>query len=132
MTDEMNRDALEESLAAAIAAMDAAEPGSDEHEALMKQVEMLVKALNDQEKLDQESTKMTYQSLKDTQEEKERKIDRWLNAGLTALKIGVGAFGTWLGYKGFKLALAFESEGSFRSKAGLEALKRVCTGHKIL
>lgn len=131
MTDEQNRSMLEERLTTVLKLIETYQPGTDEHKALKEEAEMIVKALNDQQKLDQESTKMTYQSLKDTQEEKERVVDRWINAGLTGLKIAVGGLGTWLGWKGLKLAMAFESNGTFRAKAGLEALKRVCTGGKI-
>lgn len=131
MTDERNKDLLNERITTILTQMDSVQAGSDEHEALKEELNILLKAANDQEKLDMEQTKMIYESTKDTVEEKERTLDRWLRAGIDILKIGVTAAGSIISFRALKIALGYETKGTFTSKAGLEALKRALSGNKL-
>lgn len=127
MMSEDNKDRLEDRLATIMTLIESAKPGTSEYEALKDEMETISKILNEDHKLLLEERRQTYDSLKDTVEEKERKIDRWIKAGLGVLGTGASIFGIVTNWRALKLALGFETNGTFRSKAGLEALRRALT-----
>ena len=127
LISEENKERMENHLMEVIEELGNYEPGSKEYSSLKAEMDSLTKVLNDDHKLLLEERQQTYQSLKDTVEEKERRVDRWIKAGLGILGTGASVFGVLANWRALKLALGFETNGTFRSKAGLEALRRALT-----
>lgn len=126
--DEENRELLEERLTTITTLIESEEVGSDKYRALCSERESIARVLNEDHKLTLEERRQTYESLKDDVQEKERKWDRIINGICNGAKIVAGAASTYLGWKAFRLALGFESGGTFRSKSAIQALNRVLSG----
>lgn len=126
--DAENREGLEDRLAELRVLVTQYEPGTDEYKDIKDEIRMIGNLLNDEDKLAFEEKRLTYESMKDAAQEKESRATRiWRGIG-DGLKVVGGLVSTYVGYRAFKIALGFESGGTFRSKAGLQALNRILSG----
>lgn len=124
MFSEETREALEERQLTVLKLKEQYAPGTDEFSDLTDEERVLGEILNAQDRVELDHTKLSLDSLDEAARKQDSKKEMFLKIGTEILKVVVPIVSSVLC---FRLALGYETQGTFTTKSSNEALKRAIT-----